>query len=163
LIHIGLSGAGGVISTATDIVRPSLITEALLDHSTNTFVGNLATNAAPRRCKTWNKYLGDSCQCDRVATGISVASGQAYVLPHLHFRQALNACVCRHFPELSPTVYGGGQTRSTYRGHGASNLSSRYKQMYLIIYPFSSELIEHGGDVPGLLPIDDQNRLCHAK
>ncbi|KAJ7144406.1 beta-lactamase/transpeptidase-like protein [Mycena epipterygia] len=46
----------------------------------------------------------------KVATGLTVASPVAT------------------FPELSPVVYGGGQSRGTYRGF---------------------EFIEHGGDVPG--------------
>lgn len=52
------------------------------------------------------------------------------------------------FPELSPIVYGGGQIRGTYRGHGASLLclSANINVSYLNIPP---ELIEHGGDVPG--------------
>ncbi|KAJ6587916.1 beta-lactamase/transpeptidase-like protein [Mycena capillaripes] len=47
---------------------------------------------------------------DHVATGVSVARGKAA------------------YPEISPTVYGCGQDRSSYRGH---------------------ELIEHGGSNPG--------------
>ncbi|KAF8884170.1 beta-lactamase/transpeptidase-like protein [Infundibulicybe gibba] len=47
---------------------------------------------------------------EMVSTGITVESGTAL------------------FPELSPVVYGGGQERSTYRGH---------------------QLVEHGGATPG--------------
>ncbi|KAF9463773.1 beta-lactamase/transpeptidase-like protein [Collybia nuda] len=59
---------------------------------------------------------------NKVATGITVVSGTA------------------PFPDLSPIVYGGGQTRNTYQGH---------------------ELIEHGGDITGFhsqvtrLPMDN--------
>jgi hypothetical protein len=57
---------------------------------------------------------------ERVATGISVESGQAYVLIKACALLYLNSRdVNRLFPELSPVVYGGGQDRSTYRGHGA--------------------------------------------
>ncbi|KAF9463772.1 beta-lactamase/transpeptidase-like protein [Collybia nuda] len=58
----------------------------------------------------------------QVATGITIMSGTA------------------PFPELSPVVYGGGQSRNTYQGH---------------------ELIEHGGDITGFhsqitrLPFDN--------
>ncbi|KAF8067004.1 beta-lactamase/transpeptidase-like protein [Lyophyllum atratum] len=57
-----------------------------------------------------NQVVIPSDVVEKAATGISVWSGAA------------------QFPELSPVVYGGGQGRSTYRGH---------------------DLIEHGGNVPG--------------
>ncbi|KAF8877044.1 beta-lactamase/transpeptidase-like protein [Infundibulicybe gibba] len=93
-----ISGAGGIISNAIDMVS-SVINAKWLQ--TLLLDGMNPTN---------NMSVIPPQVLGMVSTGITVQHGAA------------------QFPELSPVVYGGGQGRSSYRGH---------------------EVIEHDGGAPG--------------
>ncbi|KAF8884172.1 beta-lactamase/transpeptidase-like protein [Infundibulicybe gibba] len=104
-----MSGAGGVISNAIDmVIRVSSI--SLFPTNIPIQAKWLQTLLLDGTNPTNNVSVIPPQVIEMVSTGITVESGTAL------------------FPELSPVVYGGGQERSTYRGH---------------------QLVEHGGATPG--------------
>lgn len=89
------------------------------------YTGDLAANPAVKRRETWHKYILNT----------RFRNTESRHWHHSGIWHSVRHCMDLYpppptylgrsqFPELSPTVYGGGQTRSTYHGHGEySNLA----------------------------------------
>lgn len=97
----------------------------------------MAANTPSRRKESQDRRFSDSTR-DHTQSRDRSNCGERYIVRLL--RHNLSAVLCRspiccsNYPELSPIVYGGGQSRASYRGHG----------MYIApMYSFGIPLTRH--------------------
>lgn len=108
--------------------------------------GHLASNTFVRGRETRYKYFSNTVYCNTASShrNFNIIWHSVCRFMDLNFSSQPYGW-CSQFPELSPVVYGGGQSRNTYQGHGVSSHLASRKPFWLFI-----ELVEHGGDVTGM-------------